>query len=207
MDPNIQPGLALLDPNSEPRHPPLELVVHEAWSFPFRIIPNYDAYLRKTVVEAFEYLLAYHECTVPSQSFNNIAELDNEIIRQVAASNLNVTIVPDMGAKVHRIAAHVRNTWISKYGLTFGPPPLPLARFASGNVHPTPLFNEGQEVKLAHFDIYASFDDIYTPEKRKMVENVLTTLANESVARCMEALFRSDNDVGKAVAWLRENAV
>ena len=40
-----------------------------------------------------------------------------------------------------------------------------------------------------------------------MVENVLTTLANESVARCMEALFRSDNDVGKAVAWLRENAV
>lgn len=31
-----------------------------------------------------------------------------------------------------------------------------------------------------------------------MVEIVLTTLANESVARCMEALFRSDNDVDPA---------
>jgi len=123
-----------------------------------------------------------------------------------------MTIVLGMSAKVHRIAARIRttwkalftfaarirNTWTTKYGLTFGAAPQ-LADFAGGNIPPTPLFADGEDVNLNHFEIYTSLEGIHTPEKRRIVEKVLTTLAKESIAHCMEALFRSDDDIDPAL--------
>jgi hypothetical protein len=78
-------------------------------------------------------------------------------------------------------------------------------RFADGNVAPPPLFADGKEPHLSpYFErVYKSLDKIYTASKRKMTEQIMKDLPHESVARCMEALWRYNDDVDSAEAWLR----
>lgn len=80
------------------------------------------------------------------------------------------------------------------------------ARIAANRVAPKPLFADGQEVKLTWFERYTSLDKIHLPMKRQKTEQILASLPNESVARCMEALFRGENNVNWAEAWLRQTS-
>jgi hypothetical protein len=80
-----------------------------------------------------------------------------------------------------------------------------VVRFAGGNVAPQPLFADREEPHLSpYFErVYSSLDKIYTVPKRKKTQQILKDLPHESVARCMEALWRYDDDVDNAEAWLR----
>ena len=77
------------------------------------------------------------------------------------------------------------------------------AGFAGNSVAPKPLFANGKDPKLTWFERYTSLDRIHLPEKREKTERILHDLPDESIARCMEALFRFQDDVDLAEAWLR----
>jgi hypothetical protein len=78
-------------------------------------------------------------------------------------------------------------------------------RFAGGSIAPEPLFADGNEPRLSPYfeGVYTSLDKIYTVPKRKKTAQILKNLPHESVARCMEALWRYNGDVDNAEAWLR----
>ena len=76
---------------------------------------------------------------------------------------------------------------------------------AGGSIAPQPLFIHGFEYQVGYFEkTYTSLDKISTREKRNKTVQIQKDLPHESVARCMEALWRSDNDVDGAEAWLRK---
>jgi hypothetical protein len=50
--------------------------------------------------------------------------------------------------------------------------------------------------------IYPTFDNIHTELKRCLVEILQDDMPRETVARCMEALFRGKDDLDEAKEWL-----
>lgn len=80
-----------------------------------------NAYTHAEATETRTYLEAYEKCTVPKQSdFRDHAELDGVITRQLAVANFHLTVAPNIQAKLDKLVARIRNTWVRKYGLTFG---------------------------------------------------------------------------------------
>jgi hypothetical protein len=67
-----------------------------------------------------------------------------------------------------------------------------------------PLFPPGFDPDLSpEFKrIYPTFDNIHTEMKRFLVEILLDDMPRETVARCMEALFRGEDDLDEAKEWL-----
>jgi len=282
---------------------PQELRDYHGLVIPDFMLRRFNAHIEAEVHETYNYLDAYERCTVPDQtSFQDFAELDDEIIRQLTAANFQLPVGPNMQAKLYKLVWRIREKWTVQYGLTFrgqvriegmtappgvlqvfdpttlpcfdptilpwtanghsapaaitrgtggevvhafvantqhpnvvpgtltpyvsptlpprsdftfrAPPPRPTqpgnsgrpTTFAGRSIAPKPLFAEGQEIKLTWFERYTSLDKIYTKPKRKMTERILKDLPHESVARCMEALFRCENDVDEAQAWLRQTA-
>lgn len=287
-----------MDNDSEPM--PCDLVVHNGLIIPRSMSRNHDAYMNAIVTkETSQYHAAYEKCTVPVNiPFQNTAELDNEIVRQLEAAKFTMAVVPNMQAKLQRLIYRIRNTWTLKYGLKVGdrvlldgtaPPGLiqmarhvvyqvqptgllqpvnaiwraddnvtprgimrgaggeavdafpagiqhpnmvpgmpapyvpPRSDFTfraprptgpvnsgtpapstGGSIAPQPLFVTGLEYQLDYFEkVYTSLEKIHRPEKRKKTKQILKDLPHESVARCMEALWRSDNNMDGAEAWLR----
>ena len=91
------------------------------------------------------------------------------------------------------------------YTVPAGPPSFGTpANFPDGSVPPKQLFADGQEPRLTWFERYTSLNEIRLPEKREKTLQIQKNLPNESVARCMEALFRCSDHVEDAEAWLRE---
>jgi hypothetical protein len=84
----------------------------------------------------------------------------------------------------------VREAWTDTYGLTFGPPPLP---------PPTPAQRETERVALLDHDLP-------TVELRYVVAHVQSLLDRESVARCVQALWRYNGDPRGAIDWLRRTS-
>jgi hypothetical protein len=79
------------------------------------------------------------------------------------------------------------------------------AGFAGNSVAPKPLFANAEEIRLTYFaKTYKSIDNIHSEEKREKTQGILVDMPNETVARCMEALFRCEDDVDRAEAWLRQ---
>lgn len=350
-----------MDHHSEAPLPPRDLMVHDGLLIPCCVMVNHDAYNRIGVTETYEFMVAYTKCTVPQQRvFRCFAELDSQIVRQLEDASLSITLVPNLLAKIHRLASRIRNEWTVKYGLKFrdqGPndgmaphgllqltgmaaetvdvlptgmqhpvtgseiltrytPPAGTMRIAGGgafltfparyevpnmapgvptppgllqptllefgqyvmvhltgnrlpdtaaamplpslppaglpqltlefgqlvNVHlngnrpphavpaipqphmppagppsfgtpanfpnsstrPKPLFADGQEPRLTWFEKFTSLNEIRLPEKREKTLQIQKNLPNESVARCMVALFRCSDHVEDAEAWLRE---
>lgn len=331
--------------------PPRDLMVHDGLLIPCCVMVNHDAYIGIGVTETYEFMVAYTKCTVPQQRvFRCFAELDSQIVRQLEDTSFSITLVPNLLAKIQRIASRIRNEWTVKYGLKFrdqGPndgmaphgllqltvmaaetvdvlptgmqhpvtgseiltrytppagtmriagggafitfpagyqfpnmapgvptppglsqatfefggyvavnvngiqpaytaPTMPLpympaagtpqltlefgklvdvhptgfqppytvpagppnfgtpANFPDGSIPPKPLFADGQEPRLTWFERYTSLNEIRLPEKREKTLQIQKNLPNESVARCMETLFRCSDQVEDAEAWLRE---
>jgi hypothetical protein len=76
--------------------------------------------------------------------------------------------------------------------------------FIGGNAPFQPLFVEGFDPDLSpdFRRIYPTFDNIHTEPKRVLVRLLLNDMPRETVARCMEALFRGENDLDEAKEWL-----
>jgi hypothetical protein len=97
----------------------------------------------------------------------------------------------------------VREAWTDTYGLTFGPPPLP---------PPTPAKRETERVALLDQDLpadlaaWTTLDDLPTVELRYVVAHVQSLLDRESVARCVQALWRYNGDPRGAIDWLRRTS-
>jgi len=365
-----------MDHHGEAPWPPRDLMVHDGLLIPCCVMVNHDAYNRIGVTETNEFMVAYTKCTVPQQRvFRCFAELDSQIVRQLEDASLSITLVPNLLAKIHRLASRIRNEWTVKYGLKFrdqGPndgmaphgllqltgmaaetvdvlptgmkhpvtgseiltrytppagtmriagggafltfpagyevpnmapgvstppglpqptlvefgkyvmvhltgnqlpdtaaamplpslppadlphltlefgklvnvhlngnqppytaPAMPLpymppngimpdaggapppagppnfgtpANFPNGSIPPKPLFADGQEPRLTWFEKFTSLNEIRLPEKREKTLQIQKNLFNESVARCMEALFRCSDQVEDAEAWLRETS-
>jgi hypothetical protein len=67
-----------------------------------------------------------------------------------------------------------------------------------------PLFPPGFDPDLSpeFRRIYPTFDNIHTELKRCLVEILQDDMPRETVARCMEALFRGKDDLDEAKEWL-----
>lgn len=101
----------------------------------------------------------------------------------------------------------IRETWTAKYGYTFGPgaleptPPPPPPP-------PTPTERETERVDLldrvlpADLAAWTTLDDLPTVELRNAVAHVQFIMGRESVARCVQALWRYNGDPRGAIDWL-----
>ena len=99
----------------------------------------------------------------------------------------------------------VRESWTNTYGFTFGsiepPPSAPAAP-------PSPETRERDRVAMLDQELPAclancrTLDDVPTDELRSKVELVQSLMDRESVARCVQALLRSNGDPRGAIDWL-----
>jgi hypothetical protein len=96
----------------------------------------------------------------------------------------------------------IRKTWTEKYGYTFGPGPL------EPTPPPPPTERETERVDLldrvlpTDLAAWTTLDDLTTVELRKAVEHVQSLMGRESVARCVQALWRYNGDPRGAIDWL-----
>jgi hypothetical protein len=76
--------------------------------------------------------------------------------------------------------------------------------FSGRSVPFRPLFSPGFDPDLSpeFRRIYPTFDNIHTEMKRFLVEILQDEMPRETVARCMEALFRGKDDLDEAKEWL-----
>lgn len=114
---------------------------------------------------------------------------------------------------VHR----VRDTWMTKYGFTFEvvsggkkkkSTAVAKARAKKRSIKfpklgkKKPLVVIDSKLSEQFVARYKTLDNILYHPKRELVVAIQNILATESVARCMEALFRKTDDIGGAIDWL-----
>jgi hypothetical protein len=93
----------------------------------------------------------------------------------------------------------VRETWTETHGLTFGPPLPPPPSPAQRETERVALLNQVLPADLA---AWTTLDDLPTVELRHAVAHVRSLLDRESVARCVQALWRYNGDPRGAIDWL-----
>ena len=102
----------------------------------------------------------------------------------------------------------IRKTWTEKYGYTFGPGPLEPTPPPPPPPPPTPTERETERVDLLDWVLptdlaaWTTLDDLPTVELRKAVEHVQSLMGRESVARCVQALWRYKGNPRGAIDWL-----
>jgi len=158
------------------------------------------------------YWRAIDRCSVPNKRhFGHTVHLDHIIWRQFL--RLHLATEPQT-LEHYLLVRRVRATWCEAYDFTFGtisPPPPP----PSGS--PPPFHAEREKERKRVDDLerhlrisfrrYRTLDDVIPLERRDKVRSVQNILPGESVARCMEALWRTHGeDICEAITWLGETA-
>ena len=147
------------------------------------------------------YNRAIEHCVPPpfGRRYASPASLEGSIWQQVV--NLRLA---NKGCQLQYLPQlqQIRETWTETYGLTFGPelPPPPPP--------PTPAQRERERVALLDRDLpvdlaaWTTLDDLPTAELRDAVAHIQSLLDRESVARCVQALWRYNGDPRGAIDWL-----
>jgi hypothetical protein len=161
------------------------------------------------------YWRAIRGLTLPeSRHFATTDELEQTIWLQLLHKKM-VTL--PLTHEHEAVLVRVRTTWAeADYGFTFGP----VAPAAQQPPPPPPGTSQEDAAVLerdrryladleAHlptsFAKYRTLGDVRIEDKRKMVVAIQNILPDESVPRCLEALFRK-KDVPEAITWLGQTA-
>jgi hypothetical protein len=163
------------------------------------------------------YWKAIGQLTLPeSRHFATTDDLEQTIWLQFLHKKM-VTLPLTLTLQHEAVLVRIRETWAkADYGFTFGP----VAPAARQPPPPPPGTSPNTAAILEHdwrfladveahlptsFAKYRTLDDVRIEDKRKMVVATQNILPDESVARCMEALFRK-KDVPEAITWLGQTA-
>jgi hypothetical protein len=161
------------------------------------------------------YWRAIDDLTLPeSRHFATTDDLEHAIWLQFL--HLEMVGLP-LTHQHEAVLVRIRETWAAAdYGFTFGPvapaarqpPPLPpgTSQDQADVLERDRRYLADLEAHLpTSFARFRTLDDVRIEDKRKMVVAIQNILPDESVARCMEALFR-EKDVPEAITWLGQTA-
>jgi hypothetical protein len=101
----------------------------------------------------------------------------------------------------------IRKTWTEQYGYTFGPgavkptppPPPPPPTTTERETERVDLLDRVLPTDLA---AWTTLDDLPTVELRDAVAHIQSLMDRESVARCVQALWRYNGNPRGAIDWL-----